>query len=197
MPYIKQEDRLKYQKSLDRVVDTFFEYIQENTLNKTSGAMIEFFIELVHGSYHQALAARNKENAFKISYSVYNEMVGVFECALLEYARRNEHVPVTRLDVEISVNEERFYDSELKNLVDTIVDETYCQNLSVISGHLNYLMTAMIYALNTRTNEVGLYTKTFSVGKIISILDFAKMALYGEMVIPYEDVKIEENGDVQ
>lgn len=58
-------------------------------------------------------------------------------------------------------------------------------------GELNYKITCLI--LNYIETK-GL--KYSTINDIVGVLDCAKMEFYRRIAIPYEDKKIEENGDV-
>jgi len=59
-------------------------------------------------------------------------------------------------------------------------------------GELNYAITCIIleYLNNNRPNSYAL------LNKIIGVLECIKQEFYRRMVIPYEEKKIEENGEV-
>ena len=59
------------------------------------------------------------------------------------------------------------------------------------SGELNYLITSIINEYLDQ-KEVG-YS---SLNDVIGVLECAKLELYRRIIAPYEDIKIEENGDV-
>jgi hypothetical protein len=59
------------------------------------------------------------------------------------------------------------------------------------AGELNYIITDMLV---NYLNHKGLSYQTMN--DIIGALDGAKMEFYRRIVIPYENEKIEENGDV-
>lgn len=58
-------------------------------------------------------------------------------------------------------------------------------------GELNYQIT---YLVETYLRNRGESYSTYN--DLIGVLECAKMELYRRMVVPYEDTKIEENGDV-
>lgn len=60
-----------------------------------------------------------------------------------------------------------------------------------VSGELNYEITMVI---KNYIDRVGISYQTFN--NAVGALECAKLELYRRMVAPYEDKKIEENGDV-
>jgi len=58
-------------------------------------------------------------------------------------------------------------------------------------GELNYMITIMI---DQYLNDKKLsYT---SINEVIGVLECAKLELYRRVALPYEDTKIQQNGDV-
>ncbi len=58
-------------------------------------------------------------------------------------------------------------------------------------GELNYAITEML--INYLNRKGVSYT---NMNEVIGVLECAKLELYRRMTAPYEDTKIEENGDV-
>ena len=68
-----------------------------------------------------------------------------------------------------------------------LLDETTIEE----AGELNYYITTIInWYINKNTK---CYT---TLNEVIGVLECAKLELYRRIVAPYEDIKIEENGDV-
>jgi hypothetical protein len=63
-------------------------------------------------------------------------------------------------------------------------------------GELNYAVTVLVDAYLTRAAEVDGRTRYAHLNEVIGVLECAKLELYRRMAAPYEDRKIEENGDV-
>lgn len=59
------------------------------------------------------------------------------------------------------------------------------------AGELNYAITEMM--INYLNRKGISYT---NMNEVIGVLECAKLELYRRMTAPYEDTKIEENGDV-
>jgi hypothetical protein len=59
-------------------------------------------------------------------------------------------------------------------------------------GELNYVFTEIIYNYLERNGE-----KYQTYNDIVGALECCKMELYRRRVMPYEDKKIAENGDVE
>lgn len=73
---------------------------------------------------------------------------------------------------------------ELDALLD-VVDSTS-------AGELNYIITCVMIDHLKHEKRLG-YEK---VNTLIGVLECAKLELYRRLVVPYEDLKIEKNGDV-
>ncbi len=58
-------------------------------------------------------------------------------------------------------------------------------------GELNYVLTGQIQAYLNRTGHT--YT---TYNEVIGVLECAKLELYRRQLVPYEDSKKEQNGDV-
>lgn len=58
-------------------------------------------------------------------------------------------------------------------------------------GELNYFISTLV---NWYINEKGKNYSTLN--EVIGVLECAKLELYRRVVAPYEDIKIDENGDV-
>lgn len=57
-----------------------------------------------------------------------------------------------------------------------------------LSGHLNYIITKLLHmTLPKRYNDFN---------SLIGMLECCKIELYRRKIAPYEDIKIESNGDV-
>jgi len=76
------------------------------------------------------------------------------------------------------------YDAYLKNIV-TVLKKV---PLKKQHGHLNYVITRLIVEFGPKSY------KEFNA--LIGVLESAKLEMYRRMIAPYEDKKIEENGDV-
>lgn len=59
------------------------------------------------------------------------------------------------------------------------------------AGELNYFITTLIN--NYIDKNVKCYT---TLNEVIGVLECAKLELYRRIVAPYEDIKIDQNGDV-
>lgn len=68
---------------------------------------------------------------------------------------------------------------------------TYTSNDIHTAGELNYAITLLI---NYYMNQKG---KSYStINEIVGVLECAKLELYRRVAAPYEDSKIQQNGDV-
>lgn len=63
-------------------------------------------------------------------------------------------------------------------------------------GELNYAVTLLVDAYLTRAAERDGRTRYAHLNEVIGVLECAKLELYRRVAAPYEDNKIDENGDV-
>lgn len=59
-------------------------------------------------------------------------------------------------------------------------------------GELNYEITQLVQSYLDTKDEIG-YS---ALAEVVSALECAKLEFYRRVVVPYEDSKIEQNGDV-
>lgn len=78
----------------------------------------------------------------------------------------------------------------LRNKIDKLINIS--EDISDFTeGELNYCITKICLMY---INNFGLSYKT--INSVIGILECIKLELYRRVAIPYEDIKIEQNGDV-
>lgn len=87
--------------------------------------------------------------------------------------------------------DERLQYDELVDELAARVSEFSDFTASSNAGQLNYIITTLL--LKTYNGTLPNYT---DYNEIIGILECAKMEMYRRQTAPYEDDKIEENGDV-
>ena len=63
-----------------------------------------------------------------------------------------------------------------------------------LSGKFNYVITKIAKDLFRKSN--GLELRYNNLNNIVGVLESAKLELYRKLISAYEDVKIEQNGDV-
>lgn len=66
----------------------------------------------------------------------------------------------------------------------------------VDAGELNYAVTRVVDAYLSKAAETDGRLRYAHVNEAIGVLECAKLELYRRIAAPYEDEKIEENGDV-
>lgn len=89
---------------------------------------------------------------------------------------------------------------KLQSLVDEIVDIIRMETTFALPGILNYLITCLI----TRSYKQSIEMETEEPAQLsyhdyndaVGVLECCKMELYRRQAAPYEDIKIEQNGDV-
>lgn len=78
--------------------------------------------------------------------------------------------------------------TKYSKLIDAMI-ETVSKDTSI--GEINYIITnLLLFYLNTHKECYATYNE------MIGVLECAKMELYRRKIGKYEDVKIDENGDV-
>lgn len=60
-------------------------------------------------------------------------------------------------------------------------------------GDLNFIISELVMKYVINTNGKVSYTK---MNEVVGVLECAKLELYRRVLAPYEDDKIEENGDI-
>lgn len=83
---------------------------------------------------------------------------------------------------------------EDRNRFDEVIREyeKSIKSSSITMGQLNYLITSII---NVTIKSMGGISYS-TLNNIIGVLECIKLELYRRIVVPYEDNKIKENGDV-
>lgn len=64
------------------------------------------------------------------------------------------------------------------------------------AGELNYAVSVLMDAYLSRAAERDGRTRYAHLNEVIGVLECAKLELYRRVAAPYEDEKIDENGDV-
>ena len=89
----------------------------------------------------------------------------------------------------IEDHERRYYDDAIKGFVDNLNIEGMCGLYP--AGHLNYIISEII---KQTLDRQGLRYQTAN--SVMGALECCKLELYRRVIAPYEDEKIESNGDV-
>ena len=84
----------------------------------------------------------------------------------------------------IKTEKRGLYNSHIEQLVNILEQ----QPLMEVDGDLNYVVTSIFKKLYA--------PKYFNYNRAIGVLEAIKQEFYRRVVAPYEDIKIEENGDV-
>jgi len=80
----------------------------------------------------------------------------------------------------------------LNKVIDDLIDELSKSDSSQLAGNCNYTICRLL--VESFTNVSGRKYRTFN--EIVGVLESAKLELYRRLVAPYEDAKIDQNGDV-
>jgi len=164
MPYIKQNDRKKFDDFL-HVFETF--YIKCNL--KELGFLIYSLCDIYLIKVGEC-------------YKNYNTVMGVLTCARNEYLRRNKMSLYLRplignIDFNIVL-----FNNELEAIQEEELIET--------EGELNYLITS-ICIIYEKSKQPYILGRT-----IPDVLSTVANEYYDKEIVPYENLKIAENGDV-
>lgn len=85
-----------------------------------------------------------------------------------------------------------YINKEDRELYDDVID-TLAYKLDSCSwdeGHINYVITRLL-------KEAWAFRRRYSmINRVIGAIECAKLEFYRRVAVPYEDEKIEENGDV-
>jgi hypothetical protein len=77
---------------------------------------------------------------------------------------------------------------QYEEALDKLIELLKANSPEVIDGHLNYVVTRIIK---------GIYPlRYYHINKAVGVLECIKMEFYRRVAAPYEDTKIEQNGDV-
>lgn len=82
----------------------------------------------------------------------------------------------------------QIYRKDIGPLIEALLKE-----MPIQPGNLNYTITAIINKYLDYDSRGFDYQ---SINTVIGVLECAKLELYRRIAVPYEDKKIEENGDV-
>ncbi len=102
----------------------------------------------------------------------------------------------------IRQEDRKLYDLEIKNLVNKLINIFSSEPTKIHknrAGHMNYIMTKLIYEFYTELQKKLLGTEQLNYSdfnEIIGFLECCKQEVYRRAVAPYEDSKIKSNGDV-
>lgn len=173
MPYIKQEDRPQFEDEINSLVDTVTDVQNFNDLYYIIGSLVMKTIKPKR--YRQMLEATGL--LMNIQQELCRRIVGFdpysppkFECT-----------PFFMPDGKEFKTE---YDFEISSLAAKLREG--CGDLY---GNMNYAITSFL--VKTYTHSISLWAVN-----ILSVLDKLNDDFYEIVVSPYEDLKIEENGDV-
>lgn len=87
----------------------------------------------------------------------------------------------------IKAEERKAYDSLVEDIVDALTDHGF--KFPEV-GHINYVISKIIWSLFKQK-------VSYTVGNnLMGVLECVKQEFYRRQLVPYEDSKIKENGDV-
>ncbi len=88
MPYIKQDHRELFETKLQALVDEVVALSRKESMSVLPGVMNYLTTSLIKRSYTQALEVETHPNKANLTYGDHNEIVGILECAKMEFYRR-------------------------------------------------------------------------------------------------------------
>lgn len=84
-----------------------------------------------------------------------------------------------------------YIDQDQRAVIDQDIDELLQHVSGCTVGELNYLITRILSQWVFENN-----TNYSNINSVIGVLECAKLEFYRRLAAPYEDKKIEQNGDV-
>jgi len=90
----------------------------------------------------------------------------------------------------INLDKRQPYDPLIAQLLDKLVETHVNGERTLDPGHLNYVISSLAWSLFVQDPS---YRRA---NDIIGVLEAAKLEFYRRQAAPYEDKKIEENGDL-
>lgn len=89
MPYIKPEQREVLELSIQNLVDEIVNLVRFGSMSVIPGLLNYTVTSLIKRVYKQSLQAETGETNPVMTYGDHNEIVGMLECAKMEFYRRN------------------------------------------------------------------------------------------------------------
>lgn len=74
--------------------------------------------------------------------------------------------------------------------------QSICDNLLMTAGEMNYVISTLMSKYMDAVKEAEGKVSYYHLNQLIGVLECAKLELYRRVAAPYEDIKIDENGDV-
>lgn len=90
------------------------------------------------------------------------------------------------------------YLSLIKELGNSIAQRGHNEGYQTYAGDLNFAITSLLHHVYRQEGDLSQSRKlSYSdYNEMVGLLECAKLELYRRYAAPYEDIKIEENGDV-
>jgi hypothetical protein len=89
MPYIKQEQRNLIETKLQSLIDEIVALVRFESMSVLPGILNYTITSLIKRVYKQSLQAETQQENPTMTYSDHNEIVGMLDCAKMEFYRRN------------------------------------------------------------------------------------------------------------
>lgn len=89
------------------------------------------------------------------------------------------------------------YDELVDKLAEAFEETSRYETTAAFPGHLNYVITTLIKKAYAKAAELDGFQLCYNdYNEIVGMLECAKLEFYRRQISPYEDKKIEKNGDV-
>ena len=176
MPYIKQEDRPKFQEDLQSIYERI-------------DGLVANHVEDLECVTKIASIIVDRWFNHKPSYQTINDICGVFNCVFLEYERRNgfnELIPSAEVFFPSDDPEVKHMLRDLEEPVESLANKLEENDYSV--GEVNYVLSTIL--------EITTHVEPLPISDVGSVINHIVIRFYENKATPYELKKIEENGDI-
>jgi len=178
MPYIKSIRRPLFDKPLKQVL----EYLEGSSDKASDFSYISY--RLAQAWYYRGTSK---------CHQGINDIIGCFNCASMELYRRfitEDGAEDVYCETTIRVLPEK-----VRDIIDSLIEPLLSvvktgENICAVD--LNYVLTKIAIVIVRDSNE----ERVINVHRSIAAMRTAGIKFYGVYASPYEDLKIEENGDV-
>ena len=176
MPYITQKDRKPYEK----LILDLSKFLKQKKVTNKSSIITSIIIDLIQDVYPD-----------RLTYSKHNEIIGMLSCCMQEWQRRKSLSGYCT--DPLMVNSRPDLKGKVKALTINLAHKIKVSTCAYsVPGHLNYCITRLL----TETFSPLSSLTPLEQEDILDILASIHLYWYEQHTAPYEDLKIEENGDV-
>jgi len=177
MPYILPEDRKKFDKTILKLAKKLRKFKGKEKYTRTSSVILDTFLQFYN---------------YQFRYADINEIMGVLTCALEEWMRRKDGVEGYTDNSTVFGEALIPYGGEY-DLIEELSDLLKCNtSLSGTAGNFNYCITKLLTEVFSPLDKLTAVDRE----EVPSILATVRGFFYDNYAIPYEDTKVDMNGDV-